>query len=126
MKLRAALFALLGLAFLSAGAQAQGTACFDWSCDSSTGICSFNSSCSTITSPGFLWRYSWTFGDGSGTFLTGSSTINHTYSTSGGCYYPNVKLTVIPFNTNPFDVQCEITVWECVGPPQGTSGRCSN
>lgn len=122
MNVRVALLALVGLAFLSVGAQAQGTACFDWSCDSSTGQCSFDSGCSTIQSPGFLWRYSWDFGDGSGTALTGSDTINHTYS--GGCFYPDVKLTVIPFNTDPFDVQCEIVVWECVGPPQGTSGRC--
>ena len=123
MKMRVAVLALVGLACLCMSAQAQGTACFDWSCDSSTGVCSFNSSCSTIQSPGFLWRYSWTFGDG-GSALTGNATLNHTYSTSGGCYYPWVKLTVIPFNTNPFSVECQITVWECVGPPQGTSGRC--
>jgi hypothetical protein len=125
LNVRIAVLALVGLAFLSVGAQAQGTACFDWSCDSSTGICSFNSGCSTITSPGFLWRYSWTFGDGNSD-LTGSNLTSNDYSGGPGCYYPWVKLTVIPFNTNPFSVECQITVWECVGPPQGTSGRCSN
>jgi hypothetical protein len=122
--MKAALFALVFLVLLSVNAHAANVACFDWSCDSSTGACSFNSSCSQIASPGTLWRYSWDFGDGNSA-LTGSSTTNNTYSSSSGCYYPTVELTVIPFNTDAFSVECEIVVWNCVGPAQGTSGRCS-
>jgi hypothetical protein len=121
---KVAVLGFLFLIFLSVNAHAANVACFDWSCNSTTGVCSFNSGCSQIASPGYLWRYSWDFGDGN-TALTGSSTTSNTYATGSGCYYPKVKLTVIPFNTDPFSVECEIVVWECVGPAQGTSGRCT-
>jgi hypothetical protein len=112
--------ATLVVAFFSISQRAEATtACYSWSCDEITKICSFNSSCSSWT--GSLYRFSWDFGDGTGTFLTGSSTINHTYTTPP---YPYVKLTVIPLSSSTADVTCQIVVWNNVGPTQNPFGNC--
>jgi PKD domain len=115
---------LLGLALVVAqtgAAQATNKACFDWSCNDTTYVCSFNSACTTLTN-GQLWRYRWDFGDGAGYYFTSSSTVNNTYSSS--LPYPTVTLTVIPLDTDPFSVTCEIVVYNNIGPPRPTYGRC--
>lgn len=106
---------------LAAAAPAKANeACFDWTCDPSTLTCDFDAGCTTWTS-GQLWRYSWDFGDGSGTVLTGNDEIQHDYSS--GCW-KLVKLTVLPFSADAFSVECEVRLQDCVGPALGTSGRC--
>lgn len=112
---------LLAAWLLAAAVPAEANdACFDWECDDSTLTCTFDAGCTTWTN-GQLWRYSWDFGDGSGTTLTGNDEIQHDYSS--GCW-KMVELTVIPFSADPFSVECEVLLQNCVGPPQGLSGRC--
>jgi PKD domain len=115
---------LLGIALVVAhtdAAEATNHACFDWSCNDSTYVCSFNAGCTTLTN-GQLWRYRWDFGDGAGYYLTSSAMINNTYSSS--LPYPTVTLTVIPLDTPSFSVTCEIVVYNNIGPPRATYGRC--
>jgi hypothetical protein len=100
-------------------AEATNHACFDWSCNESTHVCTFDASCTTFTS-GQLWRYRWDFGDGAGYFFTGSAITSNTYSIP----YPTVTLTVVPFGADLFSVSCGIVVWNNIGPPRATYGRC--
>jgi hypothetical protein len=114
---------LAGLLALPGSAAAANVACFDWSCDpNGSGACTFNAGCTQLTQ-GSLWRYSWSWGDGTGD-LTGNNIIGHNYGTVG-CGSPLVRLTVIPFSANEFSVQCYISYRDCVGPPIAQfSGRC--
>jgi len=110
---------VLGLIVLAGSARATDDACYTWSCNESTHVCSFNASCSTITSN--LYRYYWDFGDGS-TQDTGVATITHTYSTP----YPSVTLTLWFLNANPVSTSnCGIVVWNNISPVQPTSGTCN-
>lgn len=113
------LFALAVLS-LPVAAQADNVACYEWDCDSSTYICTFDASCTE--NDGMLWRYSWDFGDGTGTMLTGNPVIQHQFSSSYASSY--VKLTVVDYDQDPFDETCEIVVDWQVGPPGPTSGIC--
>ena len=114
---------LLLLVCLCAGpAEAANIACFDWSCDpNNTGVCSFDASCTQLTQ-GSLWRYSWSWGDGTSS-LTGNNVIGHTYGAPVPCN-ATVQLTVIPFSADAFSTSCQIMVRGCVGPPIGLGGRC--
>lgn len=104
-----------------ASAPAHAGACFDWSCDQSTGACSFDASCSTA-SP-YVYKYNFNWGDGSTTGLTGSATWNHTF-TSG--YDSNVTLTIIFFSgSGSHSVTCPVFhhIFP-VGPQPPSGGRC--
>ncbi|HET9228524.1 MAG TPA: PKD domain-containing protein [Thermoanaerobaculia bacterium] len=93
---------VLGLGVLvlllgAASASAQ-TANFQGNCpvSGSTVNCQFDaqrgggSSCPAS----FIWKYSWDYGDGTGSGLTGSSVVNHSYPAPGAGAY-QVTLTVI-------------------------------
>lgn len=110
---------VLGLFVLAGTAWATDDACYTWSCNESTHVCSFNASCSTISSS--LFRYHWNFGDGSSQD-TGVATISHTYSTP----YPSVTLTLWFLNANSVSTSnCGIVAWNNVSPTQPTSGTCN-
>ncbi len=123
-------FVLLSAAALScllvtSHASATGTACYDWSCDVSTGTCTINAACS-VASP-YIWKYSYDFGDGSSTGLTGSSSAVHTYAE--GVYEAPVKLTIYYFSEpSSSSVTCNVhTRLLPVGPqppPSYFYGRC--
>jgi len=119
MKRLAVICSFLALTFAFAAPALANSACYDWDCDFDTKTCDFDASCTTFTQ-GSLWRYRWDFGDGGYPVLTGSATISHTYSISGAY----VNLTVIPFSADNFEVECFITVYNVVGPPLPTAGRC--
>jgi hypothetical protein len=106
---------------LPVAAQAHNVACYDWDCNETTKVCSFDASCTELH--GLLWRYRWDFGDGSGFVFTGSPTIQHQYSPSFP--FPNVELRVIPYDVDWFSVTCQILVYNTFGPPRPTSGTCS-
>lgn len=106
---------------LALPAHAANKACFDWVCDTDTHYCQFDASCTQLDD--LLWRYRWTFGDGSGYTLTGSSAIDHQYASN--VYHTDVQLLVIPYSVDSFSVTCTVTVEPLYGPPQPTtSGRC--
>lgn len=108
--------ALLAPAVAHAG---SATACFDWNCVA--GTCTFDGSCSSATP--YIWKYNWTFGDGTGTGLTSQSDPTHVYT---ACW-PTVQLLVANFEGDYDTVSCEISTeyGGCPGPPHGaTSGRC--
>ena len=121
IRVTASLFGALLLVALAAPAAAD-TACFDWDCNPSTHLCSFDAGCSSYTGP--LWRFRWDFGDSSGYYFTGSDETTHQYPTGGGNCYFDVELTVFPWS-DPSSVTCTIVVEDCFGPPLGNSGRCS-
>jgi hypothetical protein len=119
MRLAMGLTLALGLFALTGPAWATDHACYNWSCNETTHVCSFDASCSTITSS--LFRYYWDFGDGTST-NTGVATITHTYSTP----YPSVTLTLWFLDANPVSTpNCGIVVWNNVSPTQPTYGHCS-
>lgn len=102
-------------------APAQAAACFDWSCDWPSGSCSFNASCSTANP--YVWKYTFYWGDGSDTGLTGSPSWTHTYSSG---YSSNVTLYVYAFS-EPTTQSVTCTIWHHVtpwGPQPLPSGRC--
>lgn len=114
--------ALALLLMLPMAAEADNVACYDWECNQSTHVCTFDSGCTELD--GSLWRYVWDFGDGSGSVLTGNEVIQHQYAFPH--YTPDVKLTVAPYDVDFFSVECEIVVDWQVGPPQpDPSGTCS-
>jgi|SRR6185312_741066 len=117
MRNKIALFAGCFLLMAVASRAGATTACYDWDCNETTHVCSFDSSCSSWT--GNLFRFSWDFGDGNSA-NTASSTITHSYSIP----YPTVQLTVIPLSSGTASVSCGIVVWNNIGPPVGTSGHC--
>lgn len=87
----------LALLLAAVPSLAQPTANFQGNCTSGGGSlsCQFDaqrgggSSC-----PGsFIWKYSWEYGDGTYSGLTGSSTVSHTYSAPLAAAY-QVDLTV--------------------------------
>lgn len=106
---------------LPLAASAANVACYDWDCDDSTYLCTFDASCTE--NDGMLWRYVWDFGDGSGAILTGNPVIQHQYD--GSDYHPDVKLNVVDYDQDPFEVTCEILIVNQVGPPRPTAGTCS-
>lgn len=112
-------FALAILA-LPLAASADNVACYEWDCDDTTFLCTFDASCTE--NDGMLWRYVWDFGDGSGAILTGNPVIQHQYD--GSDLYPDVKLTVADYDQDPFSVTCGIWLEWQVGPPQPTAGVC--
>jgi hypothetical protein len=117
MRHKLAFFAGCFLLMAVASRAGATTACFDWSCNDTTHVCSFDASCSSWT--GNLFGTSWDFGDGNTAFVTGLTTT-HSYSTP----YPTVQLTVVPLSTGTASVSCGIVVWNNIGPPRATSGRC--
>lgn len=109
---------------LPVAAAAANVACYDWDCteDSSAPYtCTFDASCTQID--GQLWKYRWDFGDGSSLVLTGNPVIQHDYD--GSDAGPEVQLTVIPLNDDPFSVTCEIVVYNPTGPILPRFGTCS-
>lgn len=113
------LFALVAILCI-ASAPAHAAACYTWSCNHSTGACSFNASCSTANS---LWKYEFNWGDGSSTGLTGSASQTHTFSSG---YSHNVTLYVYAW-AEPVtqSVVCEVFHHSWPWSPQPpTSGTC--
>lgn len=110
----------LGLVFMVPQAYAAADACFTWSCNSS-GDCDFDASCSSATP--FIWKYSWTWGDGTSTGLTGNSTPSHDYGTSGPAY-PYVTLKIYPWSDETDQVTCQIVARNVFSPPLPQSGTC--
>jgi hypothetical protein len=119
MKFWHAVLCVLAVLAFSGTAHATNTACYDWSCNDSTHVCSFDASCSTITT-GSLYQYHWDFGDGTYDNTT-TATTTHTSSIA----YPTVTLTVLVLSGSDAEKGCEIVVWNQVGPPLATYGRCS-
>ena len=123
MKNVLATLSLLVVAFAAPASASADTACFDWSCDSSTGICTFDFSCSSA-SP-FIWKYNMHFGDGTSTGLTGTTLKVKDYGMNS--WWFNVTLTIYPWSDNGnTSVSCEIIVRNFIGPPLPTSGRCTS
>ncbi len=123
MKYWPAAFCVLFVMAFSGRAEATNVACYDWSCDDTPGtthVCAFDAGCSSITQ-GSVWRYAWDFGDGASA-LTGSPTTSHTFSSSYS--FSVVTLTVWLFGGTEPTVNCEILIFNIVGPPQPVSGRC--
>jgi PKD domain len=110
----------LGMFALAGTAHAANDACFNWDCNDSTHVCTFDASCS-VTNVGSFWRYRWDFGDGSSVVLTGSPTTSHSYSIP----YPTVNLTLVFLDVDWVGTTCDIVVWNNVGPAQATYGRCT-
>jgi hypothetical protein len=116
------LFTVLGIfvfaSFLSTS-DARAEACFDWSCNEITHVCSFNAGCSSASN---FVSYLFKFGDGT---TSSSGTPNHTYTG----YSAVVTLEV---NSNPLyldliqqTVTCYITVSNQTIPVLPVSGRCT-
>jgi hypothetical protein len=117
MRLIMSLTLVLGLFALTVPAAATNKPCYDWSCNETTHVCSFDASCSTFSSS--LFRYAWDFGDGN-TTNTGVATITHTYSIP----YPHVTLSLWFLDSATVSTDCDIVVWNNIGPTQLTYGRC--
>ena len=102
-------------------------ACFDWNCDLASNTCNFDASCS-VAGEGFIWKYQWTFGDGS-TQLTGSPTTSHVYADKPGTSkpYPDypVGLELLFFGSaaEP-EVDCTAVFFSIIGPPEPNWGNC--
>jgi len=112
--------ALLCLAF-SAPAQAAPGACFDWICDTNTGACDFDASCSGDTP----LDYRWTWGDGSPRVnFWNNPYATHTYASPiAGAY---VTLSVGYLLIGYYDITCWIQIRNVIGPPQPyLYGTCS-
>jgi hypothetical protein len=113
-------------ACVSATAAHAATACFDWSCNSGSGFCTIDASCSSA-SP-YIWKYDFDFGDGTGTGLTGNKVQTHQY---GSSVYDAVVTLRILYWSNPGEntVECRInTRMPVVGPQPPEDyfqGRCS-
>lgn len=121
---RALFLTVAALLFAGAtAAHAQNTACYDWDCEDSAqgqGDCTFDASCSEITD-GQIWKYSWDFGDGSGT-LTGNPVTFHHYDTEN---YATVRLKVALWGDGESpQVECEINIFNNHSFPLATEGRC--
>ncbi|MDX1996724.1 MAG: S8 family serine peptidase [Thermoanaerobaculia bacterium] len=67
-------------------------ACFTWSCNQTTRVCSFSASCSLLPS-GTIY-YSWDMGDGTTYYGGAYSSFSHTYGTASNY---QVKLTLLPW-----------------------------
>lgn len=117
--------AILFIALLALGSTASyagGTACFTWSCNQSTGACTFNASCSSA-SPYVLF-YVIDYGDGSSAGPSGSPTsFSHTYSSG---YDALVTLTISFFSDPSSDgATCYIHHHALpVGPQAPDQGTC--
>ena len=115
----AASMLLLSIAF--AGNAAADTACFDWACNETTRVCTFDFGCSSADP--FIWKYSFNYGDGTSTGLTGATVYTHQYG--NGVFYPTVNLTIYPWSNNgSTQVSCQIVVRNAFSPGLPTSGRC--
>ena len=111
---------MAALASFLFSAAANAEACFDWSCNETTHVCTFNAGCSSASN---FVSYLFEFGDGTS---SSSGTPSHTYTSQSSA---TVTLKV---NSNPLyldliqqTVTCYITVWNQVAPPLATSGRCT-
>lgn len=113
----AAFCIVFALAF-AGRAEATNTACYDWNCNDSTHVCTFDAGCTTITT-GSIFLYHWDYGDGTYDNTTTQYAM-HTFSTA----YPTVTLTVFLFGGTEPVQGCQIVVWNQVGPPLATYGRC--
>lgn len=108
----------------SAQAAQAATACFDWDCTAGGGACTFDASCSSATP--YVWKYNFTWGDGTGTGLTGTPTQSHNYGSTGPAY-PTVTLTIYFFDDpSSKTVSCDIVTRNVVSPPLPLYGRCSS
>ena len=102
-------------------AETADTACFDWVCYVN-GDCQFDASCSSA-SPS-IWKYHWTWGDGTSTGFVSSPLQSHAYASS--VYTTTVRLQVWTFS-NMTSVSCKVTVREGAGNPLPfISGRCTS
>lgn len=112
--------ALLLLAGSQPASASSYDACFTWTCDTYTGECSFDASCSG----GTPLNYRWTWGDGSPTeSIWNDPEADHTYGSSVDTTY--VTLSVGYDFVGYFDVTCVVHVRNPVGPPVPTlSGTC--
>jgi hypothetical protein len=123
------MFVLLGsvlLACISATAANAATACFDWSCNESTGFCTIDASCSSA-SP-YIWKYDFDFGDGTWTGLTGNKVQTHQYGSS--VYEAVVTLRILYWsspgqNTVACTIHTRLPVVGPQPPPSYFQGRCT-
>lgn len=120
---RLASFVLFSAAVGMVAAPAEGaTACFDWSCDESTLLCDFDTSCST--GQPYIWKFHFTWGDGTQSNYSAVTSWQHQYTSSDA--YPHVRLLVVPWGESMTEVTCQITVYNQIGPPVlPTEGRCT-
>jgi PKD domain len=101
----AAALLVLSLVVVAPSAAAAATANFQGDCSYSGSnlVCSFDALRPT-TAPSscpnsFIWKYSWDYGDGSSSGLTGTNPVSHTYTAPlAGAY--TVTLTVICWDGN--------------------------
>lgn len=108
---------IAGLFLLAFAAPASAGVCYDWACDETTRICEFDASCTYLGTTFLYWE--WDFGDG-----TIYRDYNSPYATHAYDYrnWENVKLTVHYWWDSSID--CDIYIWNPVGPPVPTYGRC--
>lgn len=112
----------LALAVAAPAAHAGGTACYTWSCDKSTGVCTVNASCSTA-SP-YVYKYEVEWGDGTSTGQSGSAVNTHTY---GPTQYDALVTVRITFFSGTGTDTATCYIWPRVFPLffSPSSGSCS-
>lgn len=115
-----ALSLAVGCCLIAAAPVLAATSCFDWSCV--LGGCDFDASCSSA-SP-FIWRYSFDYGDGTGSGLTSNPVQEHGYSENQG--QKTVTLWVLYWSEpGETEASCTIDIGYTVGPIEPLTGRCS-
>lgn len=114
---------MLGLLIIAVPISAVADPCFTWSCSSSNlGECSFDASCSSAKP--YIWKYHWTWDDGTTSGWVADPTPTHDYG-STGLPYPDVTLKIYPWGGTIEEVTCQVVVRNVVGPPQPMSGTCN-
>ncbi|MFL6235752.1 MAG: hypothetical protein ACJ76N_21660 [Thermoanaerobaculia bacterium] len=116
-------FVLAILGWLTLAGAAHATACFTWSCNETTRVCSFNTSCSSIQAGDSLTGYKLTYGDGTSTGTSTTTSYSHTYSQNSA----DVTLEVVSAAgfTELQTIKCYLTIHNVIGPPLPTSGTCT-
>jgi len=110
---------MAAVASLLFATDARAEACFDWSCNETTHVCTFNAGCSSASN---FVSYLFKFGDGT---TSSSGTPSHTYSQSSAVVTLEVNSDPLYLDLIQQTVTCYITVWNQVAPPLATSGRCT-
>jgi hypothetical protein len=115
-------FVLVLFGSLVLAGAARATACFTWSCNETTRVCSFNTSCSSVPAGDSLTGYKLTYGDGSSTGTSMTTSYSHNYGQNSA----DVTLEVPSFGfTELQTIKCYITVRNVVTPLLSTSGTCT-
>ncbi len=121
MKHLALLTFLFTFALMTPSSAEAQAACFDWTCNTATGQCTFDASCSDDTPLNFRWTY----GDGSPTESIWQSPLaSHTYAAPTAT--ATVTLSVGYLFIGYYDVTCLIRIRNVISPPVAfMSGTCS-